>query len=84
MKFNVTVECTPEEARRFIGLPDVTPLNDAMVKEMTARMESNIALMSPDSMMRSWMAIGGQAQEALMGLMTSAASGAAKGLKGGS
>ncbi len=84
MKFNVTVECTPEEARRFIGLPDVTPLNEAMVREMTNRMEQNVALMSPETMMRSWMAIGGQAQEAMMGLMTSAASGAMKSLKSGS
>ena len=84
MKFEVTVECTPEEARRFIGLPDVTPLNEAMVREMTSRMEQNMQMMSPDAMMRSWMTIGGQAQEALMGLMTSAASGAAKGIKGGS
>jgi hypothetical protein len=83
MKFEVTVECTPEEARRFIGLPDVTPLNERMVQEMTARMEQNMALMSPDAMMRSWMTIGGQAQEALMGLMTSAAAGASKGMKGG-
>ncbi len=82
MKFEVTVECTPEEARRFIGLPDVTPLNEAMVREMTARMESNMAMVSPDAMMRSWMSIGGQAQEAMMNLMSSAA-GAAKGLKGG-
>ncbi|MFZ4121074.1 MAG: DUF6489 family protein [Caulobacterales bacterium] len=84
MKFEVTVECTPEEARRFIGLPDVTPLNEAMVREMTTRMESNMQMMSPDAMMRSWMTIGGQAQEALMGLMTSAAAGSTKGLKGGS
>jgi hypothetical protein len=83
MKFEVTVECSPEEARRFIGLPDVTPLNEAMVREMTNRMESNMQMMSPDAMMRSWMAIGGQAQEALMGLMTSAATGAAKGYKSG-
>ena len=27
MKFTINVECTPEEARRFVGLPDVTPLN---------------------------------------------------------
>ncbi|MBU6405587.1 MAG: hypothetical protein KGS44_00430 [Alphaproteobacteria bacterium] len=83
MKFNVTVECTPEEARRFIGLPDVTSLNEAMVREMTARMEQNMAMMSPDAMMRSWMSVGGQAQEALMGLMTSAAASATKSLKGG-
>ena len=28
MKVNVEVECTPAEARAFLGLPDVTPLNE--------------------------------------------------------
>lgn len=38
MKVNVEIDCTPEEARRFLGLPDVTEVNkqytDAMVKAM--------------------------------------------------
>ena len=78
MKFTVNVECSPEEARRFIGLPDVTPMNEMLVREMTKRAEQNIELMSPDTMMRSWMAIGGQAQDAFLKLMTSAASGATR------
>jgi hypothetical protein len=77
MKFNVTVECTPEEARRFIGLPDVTPINEILVDEMGKRMEANLALMSPDTMMQSWMSIGTQAQDAFLKLMTSAAGAAA-------
>jgi hypothetical protein len=80
MKFTLDVECTPEEARRFIGLPDVTPMNEMLVREMTKRAEQNIELLSPDTMMRSWMAIGGQAQDAFLKLMTSATSGATRGL----
>ena len=76
MKFNVTVECSPEEARRFIGLPDVTPLNEALVAEMTKRMETNMSLMSPDTMMKSWMSVGTQAQDAFLKLMTSGAASA--------
>lgn len=82
MKFTVNVECSPEEARRFIGLPDVTPINEKLVEEMGKRMEKNLALMSPDTMMSSWMSIGTQAQDAFLKLMTSAAAGAAKGVRG--
>jgi len=82
MKFTVNVECSPEEARRFIGLPDVTPINELMVEEMGKRMEKNLALMAPETMMSSWMSIGTQAQDAFLKLMTSAASGAAKGARG--
>ncbi|MGE0596296.1 MAG: DUF6489 family protein [Hyphomonadaceae bacterium] len=73
MKFTVNVECSPEEARRFMGLPDVTPINEQLVAEMGKRMEANLALMSPDTMMQSWMSVGTQAQDAFVKLMTSAA-----------
>lgn len=79
MKFNVNVECTPEEARRFIGLPDVTPLNEKLVEEMTKRMESNMALMSPDAMMKNWMSVGTQAQDAFLKLMTTGTAAAMRG-----
>lgn len=80
MKVTVNVECSPEEARRFIGLPDVSPLNEMLVAEMTNRMQENIQLMSPDAMLRSWMAVGGQAQDAFLKMMTSTASGAFSGI----
>ena len=38
MKMNVEVECTPEEARRFMGLPDVQKANDAYVEALTSAM----------------------------------------------
>mgnify|MGYP001411136531 FL=1 len=78
MKMTMNVECTPEEARRFVGLPDVTPLNEMLVREMTSRAEENMKLMSPDTMMKSWMSFGGQAQDAFMKLMTTAATGATR------
>ena len=75
MKMTVNVECTPEEARRFVGLPDVSPLNEMLVSEMTSRAQENMKLLSPDAMMRSWMAFGGQAQEGFLKMMTNAAGG---------
>jgi hypothetical protein len=35
MKVNVEVECSPEEARRFLGLPDVTKANEVYVNALT-------------------------------------------------
>lgn len=79
MKFTVNVECSPEEARRFMGLPDVTPINEALVSEMGKRMEKNLALMSPDTMVSSWMSVGTQAQDAFLKLMTTGAASAMRG-----
>lgn len=35
MKVNVEIDCTPEEARRFLGLPDVTSVNEAYAEALT-------------------------------------------------
>jgi hypothetical protein len=63
MKMTIEVDCTPEEARRFMGLPDVSALNDHLVDEMQKRIDANIAMFSPDELMKNWMAIGAGAQE---------------------
>lgn len=39
MKVNVEVECTPEEARRFLGLPDVSKANDVYVDAISNAMK---------------------------------------------
>lgn len=39
MKVNVEVECSPEEARRFLGLPDVSKANAAYVDAIASAMQ---------------------------------------------
>ena len=75
MKVTLDVECTPQEARAFLGLPDVAPLNEHLVQEMKKRVDANMAMVSPDELMRSWAAFGGQATEQFRKLMTAATSG---------
>jgi hypothetical protein len=73
MKVKVEIECTPEEARAFMGLPDVSGLNDHLVAEMQKRMDANMAALAPEELMKNWMAFGAGAQEQFRKLMTSAA-----------
>ncbi|HUA78506.1 MAG TPA: DUF6489 family protein [Acetobacteraceae bacterium] len=54
MKVIVNVDCTPEEARTFFGLPDVKPLQEAMLKEVEARLKANLAAMQPEALLRMW------------------------------
>jgi hypothetical protein len=72
MKVTVEVECTPEEARAFLGLPDVTTLNKTLTEEMQTRLKANMAALAPEELMKNWMAFGGQAQEQFMKLMGAA------------
>ena len=39
MKVKVDVDCTPEEARRFLGLPDLSPVHEAYVEKMRAAVQ---------------------------------------------
>ena len=72
MKVNVEVECTPAEARAFLGLPDVQPLNDHLVAEMQKRMDANMSAMQPDELMKTWTSFGLQAQDQFRQLMQAA------------
>ena len=72
MKSNVEVDCTPAEARAFLGLPDVAPLNEAMVAEIQKRMQANVAAMQPEELMKTWTSFGLQAQDQFRRLMEAA------------
>jgi hypothetical protein len=55
MKVTVNVECTPEEARTFLGLPDVKPMQEHLMRELQERMAANIKAMEPEAMLRTWL-----------------------------
>lgn len=55
MKLKIDVDCTPEEARAFLGLPDVKPMQEAILAEVQARMMKTIAAMDPETMMKTWL-----------------------------
>jgi hypothetical protein len=78
MKMTVEVDCTPEEARRFLGLPDVSTLNDHIISEMQKRIETNMGMLSPDELVKNWMSFGAGAQEQFRKLMEVGMSAATK------
>ncbi|NVE95408.1 DUF6489 family protein [Altererythrobacter lutimaris] len=47
MKVHVEIDCTPEEARAFMGLPDVSKANSVYVDTMTKAMKG---VTSPDQL----------------------------------
>ncbi len=53
MKVNVNVECTPEEARAFLGLPDVAPLQLAMMDQMKNQMQKTAAALEPETIFKT-------------------------------
>jgi len=58
VKITVDVDCTPEEARRFMGLPDLTPLHEAYLAKMRNAIDQGITPETVQSMMQSWSPMG--------------------------
>jgi hypothetical protein len=73
MKVTIEIDCSPVEARSFMGLPDVTSLNDHLVEEMKTRIDANLHMLQPEELLKNWISFGGQAQEGFMKLMQAAA-----------
>ena len=54
MKITVEVDCTPLEARKFLGLPDVEPLQASMMAKLEERISEEMNRFSPEALMKSW------------------------------
>jgi hypothetical protein len=54
MKVTVDVDCTPEEARRFMGLPDLTPVHEAYVAKMKSVVTEGATPEMFGDMMKAW------------------------------
>jgi hypothetical protein len=63
MKITVDVDCSPEELRTFLGLPDVRPMQDAMMKQIQDQMAANLHAMEPETLFKVWLPAGVQSIE---------------------
>ena len=58
MKIHIDIDCTPEEARTFMGLPDLAPMQEAVMSEMQDRMMAAMRSMDPETLMKTWLPAG--------------------------
>lgn len=63
MKVNVEIDCTPEEARRFLGLPDLRPMQDAVMAKVQQQMLGAVDALSPETLLKTWMPLAPQTPE---------------------
>jgi hypothetical protein len=58
MKVTVDVDCTPEEARRFLGLPDLSPVHEAYVGKLKQLAADGVTPDMVAEMMKAWAPMG--------------------------
>lgn len=68
MKVTVEIDCTPAEARQFLGLPDVEALQKTIMSEVERRTLAEMDRFSPEALLKSWLTLSpanlGSMQEA--------------------
>ncbi|MBI2718879.1 MAG: hypothetical protein HY245_15150 [Rhizobiales bacterium] len=57
MKITITVDCTPEEARTFMGLPDLAALQQPVLQAMQEQLRQQMSS-DPETAMKAWFGPG--------------------------
>ncbi|MCF2522726.1 DUF6489 family protein [Bradyrhizobium sp. G127] len=78
MKITVNIDCTPEEAREFLGFPNIQPMQEKVMKQMEDNLLAGIAGMSPDAILRNWMSFNPEKIGDMFKMFGGMAGGAAK------
>jgi hypothetical protein len=72
MKITIEVDCTPAEARAYMGLPDVEPLQAEVMGEVQRRVMQALAMTDPQQLLKNWAPWGAQGMEAFQNIMRAA------------
>jgi hypothetical protein len=55
MKITIDIDCTPAEARAFLGLPDIAPLQEKLMAELENQMRESMRAMDAETMLKTWL-----------------------------
>jgi len=78
MKISIDVDCTPEEARTFLGLPDVKSIQDSLMADAEDRMKKAMKAMDAEALFKMWLPAGMQGLEQMQKAFFSQMTGAGK------
>lgn len=79
MKVSIDIDCTPEEARAFLGLPEVAPMQAAVMEKLGQQILQNMAAMEPEALLKTAMPAGLEGWEQMQKMFWSKFGGAAGG-----
>lgn len=60
MKITIDIDCSPEEARKFMGLPDVASMNEDLVAALDEKLRASLAGEDPGALFREWFSGGAE------------------------
>jgi hypothetical protein len=69
MKIKLDVDCSAEEARAFLGLPDLRPIQATLMADLERRMRDTIAAWSPETVLSQWLTMLPQGAQQMQKIM---------------
>ncbi|MBV8613966.1 MAG: hypothetical protein JOY66_09380 [Acetobacteraceae bacterium] len=69
MKIKLDVDCSAEEARAFLGLPDLRPMQATLMADLEQRMRETIAAWSPETVLGQWLTMLPQGAQQMQKMM---------------
>ena len=60
MRVTARTDCTPDEARRLAGLPDLKPIRDTLMAEIERRASGAAEAIAPSPLLRAWLPFASQ------------------------
>lgn len=55
MKITVDIDCTPQEARAFLGLPNIEPMQDELLAQLQEQLSNYLSKTDPEVMLKQWL-----------------------------
>jgi hypothetical protein len=77
MKIKIDIDCTPEEMRDFLGLPDIKGLQAELLSGLQAQMTEAMTSGDPDALNQAWGALGMKNMESMQQTFWAAMTGTA-------
>ncbi len=65
MKVKIEIDCSPEEARAFFGMPDLTTVHEAMARGLEDRVAEAVGTIDPETLLKTWLPEGLKGFEAM-------------------
>jgi len=69
MKIKLDVDCSAEEARAFLGLPDLRPMQATLMADLERRMRETVAAWSPEAVLAQWLTMLPQGAQQVQKMM---------------
>ncbi len=77
MRIHIEVDCTPEEARKFFGLPDVAPMQQKLLEGIESRLQETLSATEGKALMEQWLPLSIRGMEQWQQFWTQLAAAAA-------